>query len=163
MSGAGAGTDVPAVREVGDLGGRGYTFEEIEVGMRAVSQSRVTDEHIRAFAEVSGDRNPVHLDEDFARQTPFRARISQGMLTASYISAVFGTHLPGPGAIYIAQSLRFKRPVWVDDAIRTIVTVTDTVPAKRRVRFHCECRNASDQIVLEGDAELMVPVREPIQ
>lgn len=139
--------------------GPGYRFEEIEVGMRAETRNTVSDEHIRAFAAVSGDRNPVHLDEAFAETTFFGKRISQGMLTASYISGVFGTQLPGPGAIYVSQSLRFKQPVWIGDEIRTSVTVRETIPKKRRVLFSCECRNARGEVVLEGEAELMVPPR----
>ena len=102
---------------------RGLTVEEIELGMQARVENTVMDEDIRSFATVSGDYNPVHLDAEFAKGTPFGNRISHGMLTASYISAVFGMHLPGPGAIYVTQTLNFKRPVWIGDVIRTTVTV----------------------------------------
>lgn len=139
---------------------RGLTFEEIELGMQASVENTVMDEDIRSFATVSGDYNPVHLDAEFAKGTPFGNRISHGMLTASYISAVFGMHLPGPGAIYVTQTLNFKRPVWIGDVIRTTVTVAEMFPQKRRVRFECMCRNAEGKVVLEGEAMLMIPGRE---
>jgi 3-hydroxybutyryl-CoA dehydratase len=139
---------------------RGLTFEEIELGMHASVENTVMDEDIRSFATVSGDYNPVHLDAEFAKGTPFGNRISHGMLTASYISAVFGMHLPGPGAIYVTQTLNFKRPVWIGDVIRTTVTVAEMFPQKRRVRFECTCRNAEGKVVLEGEAMLMIPGRE---
>ena len=140
---------------------RGYTFEEIQLGMNASVENTVSDADIRSFADVSGDYNPVHLDAEFARETPFGDRISHGMLTASYISAVFGMHLPGPGAIYVTQTLNFKRPVWIGDVIRTRVTVAEMFPAKRRVRFECVCRNGEDKVVLEGEAMMMIPGRDP--
>ena len=139
---------------------RGYTFEEIELGMKAGIEKEVREEDIVAFAGVSGDYNLVHLDEAFARETRFGARISHGMLTASYISAVFGMRLPGPGAIYVTQTLNFKRPVWIGDVIRTTVTVAEMFPAKRRVRFECQCLNGEDKVVLEGEAMMMIPARE---
>ena len=150
---------------MGEDGGRsvprGYTFEEIQLGMNASVENTVSDSDIRSFADVSGDYNPVHLDAEFARETPFGDRISHGMLTASYISAVFGMHLPGPGAIYVTQTLNFKRPVWIGDVIRTRVTVAEMFPAKRRVRFECVCRNGEDKVVLEGEARMMIPGRDP--
>ena len=86
-----------------------------------------------------------------------KQRISHGMLTASYISAVFGMRLPGPGAIYVTQTLNFRRPVWIDDRITTTVTVAELLPLKRRVRFECVCTNAEGKVVLEGEAMMMVP------
>ena len=92
----------------------GLTFEEIQLGMTASRENTVTDSDIQSFATISGDENPVHLDDVYAATTPFKKRISHGMLTASYISALFGTSLPGPGAIYVTQTLNFRRPVWID-------------------------------------------------
>ena len=134
-------------------------FEDIELGMQASHETVVSDQDIQSFANVTGDRNPVHLDADYAATTPFQARISHGMLTASYISAVFGMHLPGPGAIYVTQTLNFRRPVWIDDRITTTVTVAELLPHKRRVRFECVCTNADGKVVLEGEAMMMVPSR----
>ena len=138
----------------------GMAFEDIEIGMSATLDTTVSERDILSFAEVTGDRNPVHLDAGYAATTPFKARISHGMLTASYISAVFGMRLPGPGAIYVAQTLNFRRPVWIDDRISTTVTVAELFPQKRRVRFECVCRNAEGKTVLEGEAMMMVPSRE---
>lgn len=136
-------------------------FEDLDLGMEASLERVVTEADIVAFAEVSGDKNPVHMDADYAAGTMFKQRISHGMLTASYISAVFGMELPGPGAIYISQTLNFRRPVMIGDSITATVSVLELWPAKQRVRFACTCRNADDKAVLEGEAILMVPARQP--
>ena len=136
-----------------------YSFEELELDMQASVENVVREDDIQAFAKISGDHNPVHLDETYALATPFKGRISHGMLTASYISAAFGMSLPGPGAIYVTQTLNFRRPVRIGDRIRTTVTVAELLPAKRRVRFVCECVNEEGKVVLEGEAMLMVPER----
>lgn len=137
----------------------GFFYEDLEIGMEASLETIVTEGDIVAFAGISGDRNPVHLDGAYAAGTPFRQRISHGMLTASYISAVFGMKLPGPGAIYVSQTLNFRRPVFIDDRITTICRLVELWPAKRRVRFDCSCANADGKAVLEGEAILMVPAR----
>lgn len=137
----------------------GLSFEEIELGMHASLETTVAEGDIQFFADITGDRNPVHLDEAYAANTPFKGRISHGMLTASYISAVFGMRLPGPGAIYVTQTLNFRRPVWINDRITTTVTVAELFPRKRRVLFECVCKNAEGKVVLQGEAMLMVPER----
>ena len=137
----------------------GLTYDEIELGMSASLENTVTEGDIQAFADISGDHNPVHLDANYAAETAFKRRISHGMLTASYISAVFGMRLPGPGAIYVTQTLNFRRPVWIDDRITTTVTVVELLPQKRRVRFECVCINTDGKVVLEGEAMMMVPDR----
>ena len=142
-----------------DAAPTGYYFEDLEQGMEATLQTVVSDADIVAFADISGDRNPVHLDAGYAAQTMFTKRISHGMLTASYISAVFGMKLPGPGAIYITQTLNFRRPVYIGDRITTLCRVVELWPAKRRTRFDCFCTNADGKVVLEGEAILMVPAR----
>ena len=139
---------------------QGLSFEEVELGMQASVENVVAEADVLAFADITGDRNPVHIDEDYASRTPFKGRISHGMLTASYISAAFGMHLPGPGAIYVAQTLNFRRPVRIGDHIRTTVTVVELFPAKRRVRFECACTNGEGKNVLEGEAMLMIPERD---
>jgi 3-hydroxybutyryl-CoA dehydratase len=111
-----------------------------------------------AFAEVTGDKNPVHIDEDYAAKTMFKGRIAHGMLTAGYISAVFGMELPGPGAIYVSQTLNFRAPVRIGDHAIAQVKVVELIPAKRRARFDCVC-TVADKPVLEGEAILMVPKR----
>ena len=138
---------------------RAFAFEDLELGQEASYQRAVTDDDIVAFADVTGDRNPVHLDADYAATTPFKTRIAHGMLTAGYISAVFGTRLPGPGAIYISQTLNFRAPVRHGDIVVATVRIVDLAPAKRRARFDCSCR-VGDKVVLEGEAILMVPGRQ---
>lgn len=136
----------------------GYYLEDLQVGMSADYTKTVSEADIVAFADVSGDTNPVHLDETFAAATPFKGRIAHGMLGASLISTVLGTRLPGPGCIYMAQDLRFKAPVRIGDTVAAKVTVTEIVAEKRRVKLTCECR-VGDTVVIEGDAVMMVSRR----
>lgn len=136
----------------------GYDFEELTVGMTASIGRTVTAGDILMFAGVSGDTNPVHLDEEFAASTMFEGRIAHGMLSASYVSTVFGTRLPGPGCIYLSQSLRFKAPVRVGDTVVARVTVKELNAAKRRAVFDTVCTVAG-KVVLDGQAEIMVPAR----
>lgn len=133
-----------------------YTFEELQLGMEATFAKVVTEADIIAFADVTGDKNPVHLDADYAAKTMFKQRIAHGMLTASYISAVFGTELPGPGCIYISQTLNFRGPVRIGDRVVAKVKVAELIPAKKRVRFDCVC-SIEGKPVLEGEAVLMMP------
>jgi 3-hydroxybutyryl-CoA dehydratase len=139
---------------------RAYAFEDLEIGQEARYERAVSDADIVIFAEVTGDRNPVHLDAAYAATTPFKTPISHGMLTAGYISAVFGTELPGPGAIYVSQTLNFRAPVRHGDLVVATVRIIDLAPLKRRVRFDCMCR-VGTKVVLEGEAILMVPSRAP--
>lgn len=133
----------------------GYYLEDLSVGMSSVYSKTVTEADIIMFAGVSGDTNPVHLDEAFAAETPFKGRIAHGMLGASLLSTVFGTKLPGPGCIYVSQDLRFKAPVRIGDTVVAKVTISEIVPEKRRVTFACECR-VGDTVVIDGAATLMV-------
>jgi 3-hydroxybutyryl-CoA dehydratase len=133
-------------------------FEDLHLGMEASITSSVSEGDIIAFAEISGDRNPVHIDAAYAARTMFKERISHGMLTASYISAIFGMDLPGPGCIYISQTLNFRGPVKIGDDVITTVRLVELYPAKRRARFECLC-TVSGKPVLEGEAILMVPTR----
>lgn len=137
---------------------KAYAFEDLVIGMEASYTRTVTAEDIIQFADVTGDRNPVHLDADYAAQTLFKAPIAHGMLTAGYISTVFGMELPGPGAIYVSQTLNFRGPVRVGDHVVAKVKVMELYPAKRRARFDCLC-HVSGKPVLEGEAVLMVPGR----
>jgi 3-hydroxybutyryl-CoA dehydratase len=133
-------------------------FEDLAVGQEASLSNTVSDKDIAAFAEVSGDRNPVHLDEAYAASTMFKGRIAHGMLSAAYISAVFGMELPGPGAIYISQTLNFKAPVKIGDTVVTTVKLAELVPEKKRARFETVC-SVNGKPVLAGEAILMVPSR----
>ncbi len=136
----------------------GVFFEDLSLGQEASLSNTVSEADIIAFAGVSGDRNPVHLDADYAAKTMFKERIAHGMLSAAYISAVFGMKLPGPGAIYISQMLKFKGPVKIEDTVVTTVKVDELIPEKRRARFECVC-TVNDKPVVEGEAMLMVPAR----
>jgi len=136
----------------------GVFFEDLNVGQEASLSNTVSGANIVAFAEISGDRNPVHLDADYAATTMFKERIAHGMLSAAYISAVFGMKLPGPGAIYMSQTLKFKAPVKIGDTVVTTVKVAELMPEKRRARFECVC-TVNDKPVVEGEAMLMVPAR----
>lgn len=137
---------------------RGKYIDEITEGMTAVFSKTVTEADIVLFAGVSGDTNPVHLDEEYAKPTMFKGRIAHGMLTAGFISAVFGTKLPGPGCIYMSQSLKFKAPVRAGDTVVARVTATTVDREKARVTFATTCK-VKDTVVLEGEAMLMVPRR----
>ena len=135
-----------------------YHFEDLEVGMEASFAKTVTEADVVSFAEVTGDKNPVHLDAVYAAKTIFKEPIAHGMLTAGYISAVFGMEMPGPGAIYVSQTLNFRAPVRKGDRVVAKVRVMELYPAKRRARFECTCV-VDGNTVLEGEAVLMVPGR----
>ncbi len=134
----------------------GYYFEDLEVGMTAVFGKTVTDADICIFAGVSGDTNPVHLNDDYAKGTMFKGRIAHGMFGASLISAVFGTKMPGPGCIYVSQNLRFKAPVRAGDTLIARVTVKNLLPQKKFVEFDTVC-TVNGKPVMDGEAILMVP------
>jgi 3-hydroxybutyryl-CoA dehydratase len=138
----------------------GHFIEDLTVGMEESLWHTVTAEDIAAFARVSGDHNPVHLDEAYAAATPFKQRIAHGILTASYISAVLGTRLPGPGCVYVSQTLNFKAPVYIGAEVIATVKITDLIPEKKRVIFSCVCK-VGGKAVLEGEAVLTVPSRAP--
>ena len=137
---------------------QGYVFEDLAVGMEASYVRAVTEADIVGFAEITGDRNPVHLDAAYAAGTPFKERIAHGMLSAGYISAVFGTQLPGPGAIYVSQSLQFRGPVRIGDTVTAHVRLRELIAGTRRAVFDCRCL-VGEKCVLEGEAVLMVPAR----
>ena len=135
-----------------------YFIEDLSAGMESSSSRVVSREDIDTFAEVSGDTNPLHLDEAYAATTMFNGCIAHGMLSAAYISKVLGTQLPGPGAIYLSQSLKFKAPVRPGDKVDTRVEITDLDAARRRVTVACECR-VGETVVVAGEAQLLVPAR----
>lgn len=133
-------------------------FEEIAEGDEAEVRRVITEEDVVNFAKISGDTNPVHLDESYAATTLFGKRIAHGSLCSSYISSVFGTKLPGPGCIYVSQSLRFKAPVYFGDEVVAKVKVTGLVPKKHIAEFRTQCF-VKDKLVLDGEAALMLPSR----
>jgi len=136
-------------------------FEDLSLGMRETYSKLVTSADIIAFAEVSGDRNPIHLSEDYAAKTPFGSRIAHGIYTASLISAVIGTRLPGPGAIYISQTLRFLAPVRIDDTVVASVEIVGLTERGRRAKLRCAC-HVGETLVMEGEAEVKVPPRPSV-
>lgn len=138
--------------------GRTKFFEDLEVGQEASMSRVVSEADIVAYAALSGDYNPVHLDPDYASRTVFKERIAHGILSAGYISALFGMKLPGPGAIYVSQTLNFKGPVKIDDRVESIVRLVELIPEKHRAKFECVCTVAGKP-VLTGEAVLMVPQR----
>ncbi len=138
----------------------GLYLEDIKLGLTAVYTKTVTDADIVMFAGVSGDTNPMHLSSDFAANSTFEGRIAHGMLTAAFISTLIGTKLPGPGCIYMGQSLKFLAPVRVGDTVNTRATVTDINLEKGRVTLHTQCM-VGDVVVIEGEALVKVPSRDP--
>ncbi len=136
----------------------GLYLEDLKVGMTALYAKTVTEADIVMFAGISGDINPVHLNHEFASETMFEGRIAHGMLSASFISTVIGTKLPGPGAIYLSQNLKFKAPVRAGDTVQARTTITEIMPDKRRVAMRTVC-TVADKVVIEGDALIMVPAR----
>lgn len=136
----------------------GYDFDEIDVGQTALFGKTVTEADILAYACASGDTNPVHLNEEFSKKTMFKTRIAHGMLSAGFISTVIGTKLPGPGCIYVSQSLKFKAPVKIGDTVIAKVEVLEKIPGKRRVKLKTTCYCA-DVAVIDGEAEVLIPKR----
>lgn len=134
-------------------------IEEIEVGMVRHLEKTITDQDIALFAEVSTDRNPVHLDDDYAQDTIFQGRIAHGMLTAGLISAVIGEQLPGHGTVYLGQTLKFMAPVRPGDRVRAEVKVLAIDDLKRRVTLETHC-SVGDRVVVKGEALVLAPSRK---
>jgi len=137
----------------------GYYFEDLSVGMTSEFGKTVSEADIVLFAGVSGDTNPLHLNQAFAETTMFKSRIAHGMLSAGFISTVFGTKLPGPGCVYVSQNLRFKAPVRIGDSVTARVEVVEMNADKKRVSFKTTCL-VGNTVVIDGDAVLMVPSRK---
>ena len=138
----------------------GLYLEDLSLGQSAELERQVTGADLENFAAVTGDDNPVHLDEAYAATTPFGGRIAHGMLSAGYISAVIGTKLPGPGAIYVSQSLSFRRPVRIGDTVTARVEITAIDAERARVTFKTVCLVGGKPVV-DGEARIMVPRRQP--
>ncbi len=140
---------------------RALYFEDLRAGMRETLMKTVMDNDVIGFAALSGDDNPIHLCDDYAAGTRFGQRIAHGLYTASLISAVLGTRLPGPGAVYRSQTLNFLGPVKIGDVVIVTVEVVELVPEGRKVRLHCEA-SVDGKTVLDGEAIVSVPGR-PVQ
>jgi 3-hydroxybutyryl-CoA dehydratase len=140
------------------MNGHGYYLEDLKVGMTACYARTVTEADVVLFAGISGDNNPVHMNEEFAKETLFQGRIAHGMLSASFISTVLGTKLPGPGCIYLSQNLKFRAPVRTGDTVSATATITEIVAEKKRVVMTTTC-SVRNTVVLEGEAVVMVAAR----
>ena len=137
---------------------RGYSIEELKVGMTAFFSRAITDADVVSFSQLSGDTNPVHLDERYAATTPFNGRIVHGLLAASLLSAAIALQLPGPGSIYLSQNLSFKAPVRIGDMVEARVTVKEVLAERSRVVLATIC-SVGDLVVIEGEALVKAPSR----
>ena len=131
-------------------------LEKIEIGMKASYSQTITDADVKEFAGISGDKNPIHMSEEYAEKSRFKKRIAHGLLSSSFFSALFGTKIPGEGSIYVSQSLQFKKPVYLGDTVTATVIVKAVDIHKRRVFFRTLCK-VKNKIVIDGEAELYVP------
>jgi 3-hydroxybutyryl-CoA dehydratase len=133
----------------------GRTLAELAVGDRASFAKTITEHDVYAFAGITGDFNPAHVDRTQAEAGPFGERVAHGILTAGLISAVLGTRLPGPGAIYVSQSLNFLKPVRFGDTVTAEVEVVELIPERNRVRLRTRCVNQKGEVVAEGESVLL--------
>ncbi|RKT27006.1 3-hydroxybutyryl-CoA dehydratase [Paraburkholderia sp. RAU2J] len=136
----------------------GYDIEDLEAGMSATYAKTITEADIQSFAAASGDNNAVHIDEAFARTTPFKGCIAHGMLSAGVISAALAGHLPGPGTLYLGQNLRFKAPVRPGDTVHATVSVKELQLEQRRVVMSTVC-TVGGKVVIDGEAVVMATSR----
>lgn len=134
-----------------------FTYDEIYVGQTARYTKKIEERDLLLFAAVSGDANPVHLDADFAATTAFKERIAHGMLTGAIISAAIAMELPGPGTIYLGQSLRFRLPVKIGDTVTIQLEVTEKRDKRKFVTLDCKAYNQSEKLVASGTSEVMAP------
>jgi len=135
-----------------------YHFEDLDIGMAAEYVHTITYDDVVAFAALTGDTNPVHLNEEYAAGTRFKAPIAHGLLTSSYISTVLGTKLPGAGAIYLSQTLNFRAPVYHGDTVTARAEIIELIEEKDRAIMTCTC-HVGERLVLDGEARLKVPRR----
>ncbi|MEI4975145.1 MaoC family dehydratase [Aeromonas caviae] len=133
-----------------------YKIEEIEAGMTASYSQTITDADIKDFAGISGDKNPVHMDEVYAKESRFERRIAHGMLSSSFFSALFGTQLPGRGCVYVGQNLKFRKPVYIGDTVTATIEVTSVDLERRRVFFDTYCKVGKSKVIT-GTAEIYIP------
>jgi 3-hydroxybutyryl-CoA dehydratase len=157
MSNTSSTATVAPIFDVSELDG--HVIEDLAVGMTAVYSKTITESDINLFCAISGDTNPLHLDHEYAAETMFGGPIAHGMLSASLISTVIGTKLPGHGCIYISQNCRFKAPVRAGDTVRARATITEINSERRRVKLQTIC-TVGQTVVVDGDAEVMVPSRD---
>ena len=128
-------------------------FDSIHLGMDESIQKIITEDDVIAFSNISGDTNPIHLSDEYAKETRYKKKIAHGLLSASFFSAIFGTKLPGNGCVYLSQSLKFKYPVYIGDEVTAIVTVLEINKEKNIITFSTVCR-VENKIVIDGKAEI---------
>ncbi|MCX9063910.1 MaoC family dehydratase, partial [Citrobacter portucalensis] len=133
-----------------------YKIEDISIGMSASYSQTITDADIKSFAGISGDRNPVHLDEKYAESSRFKKRIAHGMISAGFFSALFGTKIPGEGCVYVSQNLKFRKPVYIGDTVVATIEVKSIDIIKRRVFFDTYCKVGKSKVIT-GEAEIYIP------
>ena len=143
------------------LKNHGFFLEDLIVGQEAILEKKITEEDIFSFSKLTGDNNPVHLDNDFAKFTIFKKKIAHGFLSGSLISTVIATKLPGPGSIYLSQTLKFLAPVFVDDTITAKVIIEEINMEKRKIKLLTECF-VEDKKILTGNAEILVSSKSNI-
>ena len=132
------------------------SIEDMYIGMEVSSSRIITENDINDFAKISGDNNPIHIDEEYAKNTRYKKRIAHGLMSASFFSALFGTKLPGKGCVYTYQSLRFKRPIYIDDEVKTIIKIKSIDKKKNKILFTTQCIIKS-KIAIDGEAEIYIP------
>lgn len=132
------------------------------IGQQESYSQTITDADIKAFAGISGDRNPVHIDQNYAETTQFKKRIAHGLMSASYFSALFGMRLPGPGCVYVAQSLKFLRPVYINDTVKATIIIKSIDLKKRRVFFKTICEVLGKKVIM-GEAEIYIPKKQELE
>lgn len=132
------------------------SIEQIEVGMQVSYSQTITDADVKAYAGLSGDNNPIHMSDEYAKNSRFKARIAHGLFSAGFFSALFGTRLPGSGCVYVSQNLLFKAPVYLQDTVEAVVCVKAVNVRKRTITFHTYC-TVKDKLVIDGEAKIYVP------
>lgn len=137
-----------------------YTYDELSIGQSDSITRTATEADVQAFAMITHDYNSVHLDDEYAESTPFKRRIVHGMWAAGLISSVLGTRFPGMGVIYVSQSLKFTRPVYIDDTVTVTLTVKEKDDAKKRVILDCEVVNQDGKVVVRGVSEVIAPTEK---
>jgi 3-hydroxybutyryl-CoA dehydratase len=132
------------------------TIDDMHVDMEVQSKRIITEADINDFAKISGDFNPIHIDEEYAKKTRYKKKIAHGLMSASFFSALFGTKLPGSGCVYTSQSLRFKRPIFVGDEVNTVIKIKSIDKEQSKIVFTTQCI-VKLKIAIDGEAEIYIP------
>jgi 3-hydroxybutyryl-CoA dehydratase len=138
---------------------KGKTVKDMKIGDEEYLTKTITESDIYLYAGITGDYNPAHVNEEYAKNTPFKSRIAHGMLSTGFISAVLGTKLPGPGTIYLSQEVAFKKPVYIGDTITAVVKIIDIIDNNKFhiMELETNCYNQNDEIIIEGIARVIPP------